>query len=272
MITHTFTYEMPDSLDKASHILRQHQGAEILIGGYGLVQMMKKGAIKPSSIVSLDEISDLKLISKKSDGLMRIGAANKLSDVLSDAQLQKHFPILMKVVGTLGDHQMRNQTAIGDKFIYANNRNGLATFLAASGSTYTTINSQGSLKDGLNGPIGELKDQILFIDLPLSADVIFYDEFKDLDSKSAMVSVCFRGSQQNHIIKDCVIFIDGQKIKFDRLQSVEHYLVGKKIDLIDFNELKSSIDLKINTQDVNQDYIINLIATFLFKGLKQNFG
>ena len=230
MINHTFTYEMPDSLDKASNILRQHQGAEILIGGYGLVQMM------------------------------------------SDAQLQKHFPILMKVVGTLGDHQMRNQTAIGDKFIYANNRNGLATFLAASGSTYTTINSQGSLKDGLNGPIGELKDQILFIDLPLSADVIFYDEFKDLDSKSAMVSVCFRGSQQNHIIKDCVIFIDGQKIKFDRLQSVEHYLVGKKIDLIDFNELKSSIDLKINTQDVNQDYIINLIATFLFKGLKQNFG
>ncbi|WP_199247356.1 xanthine dehydrogenase family protein subunit M [[Phormidium] sp. ETS-05] len=127
MIPVQFDYAAPESLEAAVKLLQENQTAQVLAGGYSVIQELKQGGSRPSLVVDLRKISGLKGITKAADGSIRIGAMTTYDQAATAADLQT-YGAFSTAVGSIGDQQVRNWNAVGDATAYRD----LACDLAAA--------------------------------------------------------------------------------------------------------------------------------------------
>ena len=105
-------YVAPANLDEAVGILRQ-EDVTILAGGTDLMPQSTAGrvAIKRTlmNIRRIPELSGIKL----DDDAIRIGAATTISEILGDALVRKHLPVLAEACDHFASDQIRNAGTIG---------------------------------------------------------------------------------------------------------------------------------------------------------------
>ena len=96
-----FDYVRPSSVAAAAQALSA-ANATALAGGHTLIPTMKQRLAKPSMLVDLGGIAELKGI-RRENGTLVIGATTTHAEVASSQEVRKAIPALAKLADGIGD-------------------------------------------------------------------------------------------------------------------------------------------------------------------------
>jgi carbon-monoxide dehydrogenase medium subunit len=109
---YNFNYHRPQSLADAAKALSAAEDGKLVAGGMTLIPTLKQRLAKPSDLVDLARIADLKGIKKDGNALV-IGAMTKHADVAGSNVVKTAIPGLAALAGGIGDPAVRNRGTIG---------------------------------------------------------------------------------------------------------------------------------------------------------------
>ena len=108
-----FELFQPASIDAALELLGRHgSSAWVLAGGLDSFDWLKDRIKRPSVVVDLSAIAELKGIRTRGDGL-EIGAMTTLTEVVRHPVIKERYSILLKASEAAASPQIRNQGTIG---------------------------------------------------------------------------------------------------------------------------------------------------------------
>jgi xanthine dehydrogenase YagS FAD-binding subunit len=108
-----FELYQPASIDAALELLdRNGSSAWILAGGLDSFDWLKDRIKRPSLVIDLSAIAELKGIRQRGDGL-EIGAMTTLTEVVRHPLINERYSILLKAAEAAASPQIRNQGTIG---------------------------------------------------------------------------------------------------------------------------------------------------------------
>lgn len=145
-----FAYLKAKSLREAGKLLAANPEAKLLAGGMTLIPTLKQRLARPSHLVDIAQIAELRGIKAKS-GRLEIGAATRHQQVATSAVVKKAIPALAELAGRIGDPQVRNLGTIGGSLA---NNDPAADYPAAAlglGATIVTTRREIAADDFFKG-------------------------------------------------------------------------------------------------------------------------
>lgn len=108
-----FDYLRPGSLKEALDLLGQHGPKGMAVaGGTDVWVNVRSGKVKPSAVVSLNAIPNMRFILPDGRALS-LGAGTRHADVEDSEWMVRHFPALQQACEGVGSRQVRNVATIG---------------------------------------------------------------------------------------------------------------------------------------------------------------
>jgi len=107
-----FAYTKAGSMAEAIKALNT-KGACLHAGGTDLLGCIRDGILAPSRVVSIAGLKELKGISARPDGGLRIGALTTIAEVASSAPIRDKYAVLTQAAADVASPQLRNQGTIG---------------------------------------------------------------------------------------------------------------------------------------------------------------
>ena len=107
-----FELFQPSSIDGALALLGEHSNAWVLAGGLDSFDWFKDRLRKPSAVIDLSGIQELRGIRAWNGGL-EIGAMTTLTEVVRSPEVRQRFSILLAGAEAAASPQIRNQGTIG---------------------------------------------------------------------------------------------------------------------------------------------------------------
>lgn len=107
-----FAYHKPSSVADAVKILAADPDARPISGGQTLLPALKHRLNKPSSVVDLSAIAELRGVKREGDKIV-IGAMTRHVEVAESPEVKAAIPALARLAGSIGDIQVRNRGTIG---------------------------------------------------------------------------------------------------------------------------------------------------------------
>jgi CO/xanthine dehydrogenase FAD-binding subunit len=115
----SFDYKIPKTLSEACNLLWDYgDQARLIAGGTDLVIALRNGDLKPSCLIDVTNIPELRKIEER-NGRIFIGAAATHSEIASSSIIKKYGRILSDAVAEIGSPQIRNVGTIGGNIINA---------------------------------------------------------------------------------------------------------------------------------------------------------
>jgi len=109
-----FDYARPKSTHDAVKMLSGADGEALaLAGGTDLISLMKDGVSKPTRIVSLRHLKELKRVSFHAKSGLRMGAAVTLEELMVSADVREHYPALVQAAEGVRSPQIRSTGTVG---------------------------------------------------------------------------------------------------------------------------------------------------------------
>ena len=106
-------YKAPGSIDEAVTLLAQaSSSAQILAGGTDLLVQIRAGFAKPSLVVDVKNIPELRTISLDDDGV-RIGAAVSGAELGENDAVKAAWPGLVEATELIGSTQIQGRASLG---------------------------------------------------------------------------------------------------------------------------------------------------------------
>lgn len=130
MIPAPFEYRRVDSVDEAIQALSDGTEAKLLAGGHSLLPLMKVRLARPSLLVDISRLQDLKYVKEDGDQVA-IGALTRHHDVANSEVLQELCPIVSYAAGEIGDPQVRHVGTIGGSVAHADPASDMPSVLTA---------------------------------------------------------------------------------------------------------------------------------------------
>jgi aerobic carbon-monoxide dehydrogenase medium subunit len=128
-------YARPSTIDDAVRLLASNDGARPLAGGQTLTNVMKARAAAPDVLVDLNDLDDLRTISRGPDGGLEVGAMVTLTELIRSSEVGESRPILAEVAAQIADVQVRNRGTIGGNICSNDPTNHMPPVVAALGAT-----------------------------------------------------------------------------------------------------------------------------------------
>ena len=107
-----FAYHKPSSVADAVKLLAADPDAKPVSGGHTLLPALKHRLNKPSALVDLSGIAEMKGIKRQGNALI-IGALTRHVEVANSAEVKAAIPALAYMASHIGDNQVRNRGTIG---------------------------------------------------------------------------------------------------------------------------------------------------------------
>lgn len=107
-----FQLLQPGSILETQSLLQQHEDAWVLAGGLDSFDWLKDRIRKPSVVVDLSGVDELKGIRESADGI-EIGAMTTLTDVAQHPVVKEKYSVLSQAAELVASPQIRNQGTIG---------------------------------------------------------------------------------------------------------------------------------------------------------------
>jgi xanthine dehydrogenase YagS FAD-binding subunit len=107
-----FELLQPASVDAALDLLDRYTGAWVLAGGLDSMDWLKDRIKRPTHVIDLSGVAELRGIRPQGDGL-EIGAMTTLTDVVRNPIVRERFRILADAAELVASPQIRNQGTIG---------------------------------------------------------------------------------------------------------------------------------------------------------------
>jgi len=136
-----FNYQSPKSLAEATQAIAQAEDGKILAGGMTLVPTLKQRLARPSDLIDLGRIPDLKGIRRDGD-TVTIGAMTTHAEVGASSLVQQAIPGLAWLAGNIGDPAVRNRGTIGGSISNNDPAADYPAALLALGATVHTSKRQ----------------------------------------------------------------------------------------------------------------------------------
>jgi carbon-monoxide dehydrogenase medium subunit len=107
-----FAYHKPSSVADAVKLLSADPEARPVAGGHTLLPALKHRLARPTALVDLSGIAELRGIRREGDKVV-IGALARHAEVANSDVVKGAIPALARLAGTIGDLQVRNRGTIG---------------------------------------------------------------------------------------------------------------------------------------------------------------
>src|SRR5690348_17749318 len=109
---YNFEYHKAKNVADASALITQKSEAKLVAGGMTLIPTLKQRLAKPSDLVDLNGIADLKGIKREGNAVV-IGAMTRHVEAAESAEVQKAIPALAHLASHIGDPAVRNRGTLG---------------------------------------------------------------------------------------------------------------------------------------------------------------
>jgi aerobic carbon-monoxide dehydrogenase medium subunit len=187
---YSFNYQKAKSVADAAALVAKNGDAKLLAGGQSLIAAMKLRLARPSDVVDLGTLADLKGI--KADGSsVSIGAMTRHAEVAASPEVRKAIPALASLAGGIGDRQVRNMGTIGGSLANNDPAADYPAGVLGLGATVVTNKRKIAADDFFKGMYetalaqGEIITSVIF-PVPKRAA---YMKFKNPASRYAIVGV-----------------------------------------------------------------------------------
>ena len=109
---YNFNYHRPSSVADAAKTVSGAEEGKLVAGGMTLIPTLKQRLARPSDLVDLGRIAELKGIKKEGNTIV-VGAMTKHADVASSDVVKGAIPALAALADGIGDPAVRNRGTIG---------------------------------------------------------------------------------------------------------------------------------------------------------------
>jgi carbon-monoxide dehydrogenase medium subunit/2-furoyl-CoA dehydrogenase FAD binding subunit len=114
-----FDYIRPDGLEEVLSVLHQNGvEAKLIAGGQSLVPMMAMRFARPSLLIDINRLVELKHIQNQQT-FVHIGAGVRQGHLEDSANISLQLPLIKKALVWVGHRQTRNRGTIGGSLVYA---------------------------------------------------------------------------------------------------------------------------------------------------------
>ncbi|GAB3115176.1 xanthine dehydrogenase family protein subunit M [Aestuariicella hydrocarbonica] len=138
-----FDYVAPASVEEACATLAEAcGGAAVLAGGQTLIPLLNLRMSQPFILVDINNIPELKGITRVDHGI-RIGPATRQCDAVDSDILIQDLPVIVEAVRHVGHHQTRNRGTVGGSITLGEPAAELPATAVALGATIEIRSSQG---------------------------------------------------------------------------------------------------------------------------------
>ncbi len=128
MIPAALEYRRAGSVEEAIELLGSDEDAKLLAGGHSLIPAMKLRIARPTALVDIGRLDDLRYVREDGDRIA-IGALTRHAALEADAMLGGSCAVLARAAGEVGDPQVRHRGTIGGSVAHADPASDLATVL-----------------------------------------------------------------------------------------------------------------------------------------------
>jgi aerobic carbon-monoxide dehydrogenase medium subunit len=176
MIPAAFDYHAPTTIGEATALLaRLGEDAKVLSGGQSLIPLMKLRLASPAHVVDINGIPGLAYI-REAEGLLRIGALTRESDLEESELIRTRYPLLHDTSKVIADPVVRNLATVGGNLAHGDPANDHPATMLAFGAEVVAVGPKGErripIASFFTGPFttGLRPDEILTeIRIPLPA-------------------------------------------------------------------------------------------------------
>jgi len=134
MIPAAFEYHAPTSIGEATRLLsRLGDDTKVLSGGQSLIPLMKLRLATPRHVVDINGIPDLAYL-RESDGVLRIGALTRESDLEASDVVRSRYPLLHDTSRVIADPVVRNLATVGGNLAHGDPANDHPATMLALGA------------------------------------------------------------------------------------------------------------------------------------------
>jgi aerobic carbon-monoxide dehydrogenase medium subunit len=109
---YNFNYQKAKSVAEAASLVGKAAEGKLVAGGMTLIPTLKQRLAKPSDLVDLGGISELKGIKLDGNAVV-IGAMTRHIEVAESAEVKKAIPALASLAAHIGDPAVRNRGTLG---------------------------------------------------------------------------------------------------------------------------------------------------------------
>ena len=136
-------FHQPESVDEAVKLLSNDEDARCLAGGATLVAMMNAQLLEPSTLVSLRNISELKMIDRLDGGAVRIGAMVRHRAIAAYGDFDAGQAVVAEAAGVIGHPAIRNMGTIGGSISHADAAADYPAALVAADAAVEIVGADG---------------------------------------------------------------------------------------------------------------------------------
>lgn len=110
----SFNYEIAESFEQASELLKKEGKNVLIAGGSDLLGILKEEILPdyPENVIDIKRVLNSNLIVEENDEI-KIGALTKLKDIVESKEIQKSFPMLSEAAKSVATPLIRNTATIG---------------------------------------------------------------------------------------------------------------------------------------------------------------
>jgi carbon-monoxide dehydrogenase medium subunit len=130
VIPAAFAYHRAESIDDALEALGDDGDAKLLAGGHSLIPALKLRFVRPSVLVDLGRLDELRYVREDGDRIA-IGALTRHAQLTTDPVLGRDCAVLTRAAMLVGDPQVRHRGTIGGSVAHADPASDLPTVLLA---------------------------------------------------------------------------------------------------------------------------------------------
>ncbi|MEA2279701.1 MAG: aerobic carbon-monoxide dehydrogenase medium subunit [Solirubrobacteraceae bacterium] len=195
-----FSYVRPASVQEALEVLEEHAGAaRVLAGGQSLVPMLHMRLMQLEALVDINRLPGL-------DGVRAEGATTVLGALVRYATIQsspivaERLPLLQRMVGYVGDMQVRNRGTLGGSLAQADPTGEMPLACLALDATIVAASVGGTRQIGVDDFLEgsymtalEPEEMITEIRFPPAPDAYAFLERSRKHNDFAVISVAVLG-------------------------------------------------------------------------------
>lgn len=229
-----FRYEAPETLAAVLAILADADDAKVLAGGQSLVPMMNLRLVRPSILLDLNRVPDVRgEIGRTSDGgWLRVPALTRHAALSTAPAVLSDCPLLAKAARHIGHTQIRHRGTVGGSLAHADPSAELP-LVAITLDAIVELRSArgvrelpaGTFHEGAFTTQLEVDEVLVGVRVPVADRALDgFAEFSRREGDYAIVAAAVRVPQDGAPARVCVAGVDGCAI---RLPDVEDLLTGR---------------------------------------------
>jgi carbon-monoxide dehydrogenase medium subunit len=240
MIPPQFDYVAATGVDEAvSALAAGGEDAKVLAGGQSLIPLLRLRLAYPTTLIDISQVQEMRGVRDDGEAVV-IGAAVTHADVIGNATVQEHAPLIVAAAKTVADRQVRHRGTFGGSLSHADPAGDLpavalaldAEFvIAGAGGARRTVAAKDFFVDYLQTAI-QPDELLVEVRVPKLGPGwgVHYEKFNRVAQAWAIVGVAAAVQRSNGTISAARVALTNMGTTPVRASGVEAALAGADTD------------------------------------------